>query len=120
VERVHFSKDGGLLQLTAVDVRRTTVVVVPNDLDLINVLATNGVDISVSKGEAAGPGGFLAFVGNLLFPFLAFVGLFFLFRRVQGGPGAGPWTMSALPVSCSARRMWPAVCARTRRSLVSW
>ena len=94
MERVHFSKDGGLLQLTAVDVRRTTVVV-PNDLDLINVLATNGVDISVSKGEAAGPGGFLAFVGNLLFPFLAFVGLFFLFRRVQGGPGTGPWTMAA-------------------------
>ena len=119
MEHVHFSKDGGLLQLTAVDVHRTTVVV-PNDLDLINVLATNSLDISVSKGEAAGPGGFLAFVGNLLFPFLEFVGLFFLFRRVQGGPGTGPWTMSASPVSCSARRMWPAVCARTRRSLVSW
>jgi cell division protease FtsH len=32
---------------------------------------------------------FLAFLGNLLFPFIAFVGLFFLFRRAQGGPGAG-------------------------------
>ncbi|MCP6508326.1 cell division protein FtsH, partial [Klebsiella pneumoniae] len=47
-------------------------------------------DISVAEGDAAGPGGFLAFVGNLLFPFLAFAGLFFLFRRSQGGPGAGP------------------------------
>ncbi|CAL5040580.1 unnamed protein product [Urochloa decumbens] len=89
VERVRFSKDGGLLQLTAVDGRRATVVV-PNDPDLIDILATNGVDISVSEGEAAGPGGFLAFVGNLLFPFIAFAGLFFLFRRAQGGPGAGP------------------------------
>ncbi|CAN6200453.1 unnamed protein product [Urochloa humidicola] len=89
VERVRFSKDGGLLQLTAVDGRRAAVVV-PNDPDLIDILATNGVDISVSEGEAAGPGGFLAFVGNLLFPFIAFAGLFFLFRRAQGGPGAGP------------------------------
>ncbi|GJM97396.1 hypothetical protein PR202_ga14320 [Eleusine coracana subsp. coracana] len=89
VERVRFSKDGGLLQLTAIDGRRATVVV-PNDPDLIDILATNGVDISVSEGEAAGPGGFVAFVGNLLFPFIAFAGLFFLFRRAQGGPGAGP------------------------------
>ncbi|CAD6338213.1 unnamed protein product [Miscanthus lutarioriparius] len=89
VERVRFTKDGGLLQLTAVDGRRATVVV-PNDPDLIDILATNGVDISVSEGESAGPGGFVAFVGNLLFPFLAFAGLFFLFRRAQGGPGAGP------------------------------
>lgn len=89
VERVRFSKDGGLLQLTAIDGRRATVVV-PNDPDLIDILATNGVDISVAEGDAAGPGGFLAFVGNLLFPFLAFAGLFFLFRRAQGGPGAGP------------------------------
>ncbi|TVU12542.1 hypothetical protein EJB05_46193, partial [Eragrostis curvula] len=86
VERVRFSKDGGVLQLTAVDGRRATVVV-PNDPDLVDILATNGVDISVSEGEAAGPGGFLAFVGNLLFPFIAFAGLFFLFRRAQGGPG---------------------------------
>jgi hypothetical protein len=60
------SKDGGLLQLTAVDGRRATVVV-PNNLDLINILATNNVDISVSEGENAGSGGFLTFVGNLLF-----------------------------------------------------
>ncbi|RLM55397.1 hypothetical protein C2845_PM10G11810 [Panicum miliaceum] len=60
------SKDGGLLQLTAVEGRRATVVV-PNNLDLINILATNNVDISVSEGENAGSGGFLTFVGNLLF-----------------------------------------------------
>ncbi|KAI8002864.1 hypothetical protein LOK49_LG08G00133 [Camellia lanceoleosa] len=84
VERVRFSKDGGALQLTAVDGRRASVIV-PNDPDLIDILAMNGVDISVSEGESGG--GLFNFIGNLLFPFLAFAGLFFLFRRAQGGPG---------------------------------
>ncbi|KAL0323240.1 UNVERIFIED_CONTAM: ATP-dependent zinc metalloprotease FTSH, chloroplastic [Sesamum angustifolium] len=56
VERVRFSKDGGVLQLTAVDGRRATVIV-PNDPDLIDILAMNGVDISVSEGGPGGPGG---------------------------------------------------------------
>jgi cell division protease FtsH len=58
--------------------------VVPNDHDLVDILATNGVNISIFKGEAPGPGGFLAFLGNLFFPFLAFAGLFFIFRCAQG------------------------------------
>ncbi|XP_074587511.1 ATP-dependent zinc metalloprotease FTSH 1, chloroplastic-like [Curcuma longa] len=87
VERVRFSKDGGVLQLTAVDGRRAAVIV-PNDPDLIDILAMNGVDISVSEGDAGN--GLFNFIGNLLFPFLAFAGLFFLFRRAQGGPGGGP------------------------------
>ncbi|KAI3745737.1 hypothetical protein L6452_08143 [Arctium lappa] len=86
VERVRFNKDGGVLQLTAVDGRRAAVTV-PNDPDLIDILAMNGVDISVSEGEASN--GLFGFIGNLLFPLLAFGGLFFLFRRSQGGPG-GP------------------------------
>lgn len=86
VERVRFNKDGGVLQLTAVDGRRAAVVV-PNDPDLIDILAMNGVDISVSEGESSN--GLFGFIGNLLFPLLAFGGLFFLFRRSQGGPG-GP------------------------------
>ncbi|KAF5179909.1 Atp-dependent zinc metalloprotease ftsh [Thalictrum thalictroides] len=85
VERVRFSKDGGVLQLSAVDGRRASVIV-PNDPDLIDILAMNGVDISVSEGETGN--GLFNFIGNLLFPVLAFAGLFFLFRR-QGGPG-GP------------------------------
>ncbi|KAH7692241.1 Peptidase FtsH protein [Dioscorea alata] len=87
VERVRFSKDGVMLQLTAVDGRRANVVV-PNDPDLIDILAMSGVDISVADGE--GGNGLLGFIGNLLFPFLAFAGLFLLFRRAQGGPGGGP------------------------------
>ncbi|KAJ6836795.1 ATP-dependent zinc metalloprotease FTSH 1, chloroplastic-like [Iris pallida] len=89
VERVRFSKDGGFLQLTAVDGRRAGVVV-PNDPGLIDILAMNGVDISVSEGDSAAGGGLFGFIGNLLFPVLAFAGLFFLFRRAQGGPGGGP------------------------------
>ncbi|KAK4793869.1 hypothetical protein SAY86_011863 [Trapa natans] len=86
VERVRFSKDGSALQLTAVDGRRAAVIV-PNDPDLIDILAMNGVDISVSEGESGN--GLFNFIGSLLFPVLAFAGLFFLFRRAQGGPG-GP------------------------------
>ncbi|XP_010479476.1 PREDICTED: ATP-dependent zinc metalloprotease FTSH 1, chloroplastic-like isoform X1 [Camelina sativa] len=88
VERVRFSKDGSVLQLTAVDNRRASVIV-PNDPDLVDILAMNGVDISVSEGESSGNDLFTV-IGNLIFPILAFGGLFLLFRRAQGGPGGGP------------------------------
>lgn len=41
IERVRFSKDGSALQLTAVDGRRATVTL-PNDPDLVDILAKNG------------------------------------------------------------------------------
>lgn len=53
VERVRFSKDGSQLQLTAVDGRRATVVL-PNDPELVDTLAKNGVDISVRARPCAG------------------------------------------------------------------
>lgn len=87
VERVRFSKDGTQLQLTAVDGRRATVVL-PNDPDLVDILARNGVDISVSEGDQQG--NYVALLGNILFPLIAFGGLFFLFRRGQNGQGGGP------------------------------
>ena len=86
VERVRFSKDGTALQLTAVDGRRASVVL-PNDPGLVDILAQNGVDISVSEGDQQG--NYAALVGNLLFPVLALGGLFFLFRRGQNGEGGG-------------------------------
>jgi cell division protease FtsH len=86
VERVRFSKDGSQLQLTAVDGRRATVVL-PNDPELVDILARNGVDISVSEGDQQG--NYVALLGNILFPLIAFGGLFFLFRRAQGGEGGG-------------------------------
>jgi cell division protease FtsH len=84
VERVRFAKDGSSLQLTAVNGNRATVVL-PNDLELVDILAKNGVDISVSEGEQQGNAASL--LGNVLFPIIAFAGLFFLFRRAQDGSG---------------------------------
>merc|ERR1740127_7077 len=84
VERVRFSKDGSALQLTAVNGARATVIL-PNDPELVDILAKNGVDISVSEGEQQGNAASL--LGNVLFPVIAFAGLFFLFRRAQGGDG---------------------------------
>jgi cell division protease FtsH len=87
VERVRFSKDGSQLQLTAVDGRRAAVVL-PNDPELVDILARNGVDISVSEGDQQG--NYVALLGNILFPLIAFGGLFFLFRRSQNGGAGGP------------------------------
>ncbi|CAI5470244.1 unnamed protein product [Closterium sp. Yama58-4] len=84
VERVRFSKDGAFLQLTAIDGRRATVTL-PNDPSLVDILAQNGVDISVAESEASN--NYIGLIANLLFPLIAFAGLFFLFRRAQGGPG---------------------------------
>ena len=81
VERVRFAKDGSALQLTASDGRRATVVL-PNDPELVDILAKNGVDITVSEG--AQQNNVVGLLGNLLFPLLAFAGLFLLFRRAQG------------------------------------
>jgi cell division protease FtsH len=54
----------------------------------VDILAKNGVDISVSEGDQQGSA--VALLGNLLFPLLAFGGLFLLFRRAQnGGQGGG-------------------------------
>jgi cell division protease FtsH len=87
IERVRFSKDGSQLQLTAVDGRRAAVVL-PNDPELVDILAKAGVDISVSEGEQQG--NYVALLGNLLFPLVAFAGLFLLFRRAGGESGGGP------------------------------
>ena len=79
-------QDGSSLQLTAIDGRRAAVTL-PNDPELVDIRARAGVDISVSEGEAQG--NYVSLLGNLLFPLLAFGGLYFLFRRAQGG-GGGP------------------------------
>lgn len=82
VERVRFSKDGSQLQLTAADGRRA-MVTLPSDPDLVDILAKNNVDISVSEGEQQG--NYVSLLGNLLFPLIAFGGLFYLFRRAGKG-----------------------------------
>jgi cell division protease FtsH len=74
-------------------------VVLPNDPDLVDILAKNGVDISVSEGDSQG--NMVALLGNLLFPLIAFGGLFFLFRRAQ--------------VREAARRLWEGGAPRIKR-----
>lgn len=72
---------------------RRAIVVLPNDPELVDILARNGVDISVSEGEQQG--NYVALLGNLLFPLIAFAGLFLLFRRAGDGSVSG---RPALPV----------------------
>lgn len=43
----------------------------------------------VSEGDQQG--NYVALLGNILFPLIAFGGLFFLFRRAQGGQGGCVW-----------------------------
>ena len=75
-----------MVQLTAVDGRRA-LVILPNDPDLVDILASNNVDISVSEGEQQG--NLVSLLGNLIFPLLAFGGLFYLFQRA-GNNGQVP------------------------------
>jgi hypothetical protein len=41
-------------------------------------------------------GNYVALLGNILFPLIAFGGLFFLFRRAQGGSGGGGGPMGGM------------------------
>ncbi|CCI26104.1 Cell division protein FtsH; ATP-dependent zinc-metallo protease [Microcystis aeruginosa PCC 9809] len=58
----------------------------PNDPQLINILAENNVDISVLPQREEGV--WVRAFSSLFFPILLLVGLFFLLRRTQSGPGS--------------------------------
>ena len=47
-------------------------------------------DISLDSHPPRNDGALVGILGNLLFPFLLIAGLFFLFRRSNGGVGGGP------------------------------
>jgi len=64
----------------------TVVVNLVNDPNLINFLVKNGVDISVSP--QTDDSFLLKALSSLFFPILLLVGLFFLLRRAQNGPGS--------------------------------
>jgi len=64
-----------------------TVNLPPSDPELINILTKNGVDISVMPQAEGGDFWFRA-LSSLFFPILLLVGLFFLLRRAQNGPGS--------------------------------
>ena len=62
------------------------IVTLVNDPDLINTLTSKGVDIAVLP--QADEGFWFKALSSLFFPVLLLVGLFFLLRRAQSGPGS--------------------------------
>jgi cell division protease FtsH len=85
VETVKLSADRSRALVTAQD-GKPVLVNLPNDPQLISILAEKGVDISVlpQNDESF----WFRALSSLFFPVLLLVGLFFLLRRAQSGPGS--------------------------------
>jgi cell division protease FtsH len=85
IETVKLSADRTRALVTAQDGKQV-LVNLPNDPQLISILTTNGVDISVlpQSDESF----WFRALSSLFFPVLLLVGLFFLLRRAQNGPGS--------------------------------
>ncbi|MBD2389478.1 ATP-dependent zinc metalloprotease FtsH3 [Aphanizomenon flos-aquae NRERC-008] len=85
VERVSLSSDRSTALVTPKFDPNKKIVTLVNDPDLINTLTAKGVDIAVLP--QADEGFWFKALSSLFFPVLLLVGLFFLLRRAQGGPG---------------------------------
>ncbi len=83
--KVRISSDRSRAEVVDENGRRV-LVNLPNDPDLINILTENGVDISVLP--QSNDDFWLKALSSLFFPVLLLVGLFFLLRRAQNGPGS--------------------------------
>jgi len=85
VETVRLSADRTRALVVAQDGNQV-LVNLPNDPQLINILTTNNVDISIlPQGD---DGQILRGLSGFLIPVLLVIGLFFLVRRAQNGPGS--------------------------------
>ncbi len=85
VERVSLSADRSRALVTAEDGSKV-IVNLPPDPGLIDILTQNNVDISVMpQGDDSF---WFRALSSLFFPILLLVGLFFLLRRAQSGPGS--------------------------------
>ncbi|MEH2422225.1 MAG: ATP-dependent zinc metalloprotease FtsH3 [Nostoc sp.] len=86
VEKVSLSADRSTALVTPKYDPNKRIVTLVNDPDLINTLTSKGVDISVlpQTDESF----WFKALSSLLFPVLLLVGLFFLLRRAQSGPGS--------------------------------
>jgi cell division protease FtsH len=85
IPNVKISADRSRAFVTAQD-GKPVVVNLPNDPQLISILASNGVDISVLPPND--DSFWFRALSSLFFPVLLLVGLFFLLRRAQNGPGS--------------------------------
>ncbi len=84
VEKVSISADRSIARAQLQDGSYVRVNL-PSDPDLINILIKNNVDISVLPQQDESF--WLRALSSLFFPVLLLVGLFFLLRRAQNGPG---------------------------------
>jgi cell division protease FtsH len=84
VDKINISSDRSKALVTAQDGSKV-IVNLPNDPELINILTKNKVDISVLP--QSDEGFWVKALSSLFFPILLLVGLFFLVRRAQNGPG---------------------------------
>ncbi len=87
ISRVLLSPDQGTAQIVENDGRRSFVNLAP-DKDLLNLLTEHNVDIAVQPTRQPSP--WQQAASSLFFPILLLGGLFFLFRRAQGGSGGNP------------------------------
>ncbi len=85
VERVNLSSDRTKALVTPVDGEKK-IVNLPNDPDLIDFLIKNKVEIAVLP--QTDEGFWFRALSSLAVPVLLLVGLFFLLRRAQSGPGS--------------------------------
>jgi cell division protease FtsH len=86
VNKVSLSADRTRALVQSEDGNRV-LVNLPTDPELISILTRNNVDISVLPATD-GNDFWLRAVSSLFFPILLLVGLFFLLRRAQNGPGS--------------------------------
>ncbi|MEH1911719.1 MAG: ATP-dependent zinc metalloprotease FtsH3 [Nostoc sp.] len=86
VEKVSLSADRSTALVTPKYDPNKLIVTLVNDPDLINTLSAKGVDISVLP--QTDEGFWFKALSSLFFPVLLLVGLFFLLRRAQSGPGS--------------------------------
>ncbi|MDP6310239.1 MAG: ATP-dependent zinc metalloprotease FtsH [Prochlorococcus sp.] len=87
VSRVTISTDQSTAVVVESDGRRAEVNLAP-DKDLLKLLTEHNVDIAVQPTRQASA--WQQAAGSLIFPLLLLGGLFFLFRRAQGGSGGNP------------------------------
>jgi len=85
VERVNLSSDRTKALVTPLDGEKK-IVNLPNDPDLIDFLVKNKVEIAVLP--QTDEGFWFRALSSLAVPVLLLVGLFFLLRRAQSGPGS--------------------------------
>jgi cell division protease FtsH len=86
VEKVSLSSDRSTALVMPKNDPNKKLVTLVNDPDLINTLTQHGVDINVLP--QTDEGFWFKALSSLFFPVLLLVGLFFLLRRAQNGPGS--------------------------------